>query len=380
MICFLLQIPNSSIILSIVVNQRPSRKETKLAEQTAEQTVLTPTDADVAPQSRSENGTPVSDPTHLATVSDIRRERRARRRAEAQRDEVFDSEVVAGEGVAADAGLGEVLPAATLNVADQAAQGSRKAKGPRAPKAGKERGAGRAKAKGTADVSDEQGEALPDDVAAAITATVGGSAKKGTRTADRARKKQAAATAAVQSVDQNHSLGALNRHLNMMMQQLTMSHRVIGRIAAERDALRQQLADLQGIPVDQIHVTTVAGATEEAPRASAPRKMQPSEPEEPSRFARYNFLGGEDIALVRKRRQMFVLTLLIVGAILYVIAQQKHWQISGDISKNGLSALPYVGQLMSVFLAGWLMFRVIRISSKGLMWVFPSDKKTRRRR
>ncbi|MDF3018661.1 MAG: hypothetical protein K0R44_3886, partial [Thermomicrobiales bacterium] len=90
--------------------------------------------------------------------------------------------------------------------------------------------------------------------------------------------------------------------LNMMMQQLGTAHRVIGRIAAERDALRQQLADLQGIPVEEIVVTTI-GASSEQPSSA----VKPSEPPPKSGLSRLNYFGGEDVVVMRKRRQMFVL-------------------------------------------------------------------------
>ena len=35
-------------------------------------------------------------------------------------------------------------------------------------------------------------------------------------------------------------------------------HAVVGRVAAERDALRQQLADLQGIPVEDVVITSTS--------------------------------------------------------------------------------------------------------------------------
>lgn len=69
---------------------------------------------------------------------------------------------------------------------------------------------------------------------------------------------RSAATIAVNPEQNAPSLGALNRQLTMVMQQLTAAHQVIGRVAAERDALRQHLAELQGIPVEEVLVTATA--------------------------------------------------------------------------------------------------------------------------
>lgn len=200
--------------------------------------------------------------------------------------------------------------------------------------------------------------------------------RTGPRVAARARKRQQAAAAALDQVSDDPAIGALNRHLNMMMHQLTTAHRVIGRVAAERDALRQQLADLQGIPVEEIVVSTIGATTETATRASTPAEKPASE----SRFAKFNYFGGDDIALVRKRRQSFVLGLIAIGIVLALVAQQLHWSIPTDVSRDSLSALPILGNLMTLFLAGWLIYRVVRISSKGVRWVFPTEDRRRRRR
>jgi septal ring factor EnvC (AmiA/AmiB activator) len=57
--------------------------------------------------------------------------------------------------------------------------------------------------------------------------------------------------------------GALNRQLTQLTEQLGSVHRLIGRIAAERDAFRRQLADLQGIPVEDVPIPPVGAAKEE---------------------------------------------------------------------------------------------------------------------
>ena len=58
-------------------------------------------------------------------------------------------------------------------------------------------------------------------------------------------------------------LGALNRQLTRLTEELGTVHRLIGRVAAERDALRQQLADLQGVPFEDIVIPSVGASKEE---------------------------------------------------------------------------------------------------------------------
>jgi cell division protein FtsB len=212
--------------------------------------------------------------------------------------------------------------------------------------------------------------------------------KGGAKTAARVQKRQQAAAVALDNLDHDAALGALNRHLNTVTQQITAAHRVIERVTAERDALRQQIADLKGVPVDEIVVTAVAAAPTSNPRAHPERARhehgngnghEPLESPAPSLFQRLNFFGGEDFEQMRKRRQLFVLGLAVIGGILAVIAKQVGWSMPENISRDSLSALPVLGNLMSVFLAGWVMYRIVRVSSKGVRWVFPSEPRTRHR-
>ncbi len=172
----------------------------------------------------------------------------------------------------------------------------------------------------------------------------------------------------------------LNQHFALMTQQLTAAHRVIGRVAAERDALRQQLADLQGIPVEDVVIATTGNPAE----GDAERRPQPAEEavveETPSLMAKLNYFGGEDVAQMRRRRQSFVLTLLGTIFLGAIVARQIGWSMPEDISRDSLAALPVLGNFMYVFLAGWMLFRVIKVSSKGVRWVFPSEDRRRRRR
>jgi hypothetical protein len=227
-------------------------------------------------------------------------------------------------------------------------------------------------------VADDSPSTADASAAAAAALVINLSGKKpnrGSRTLKRARRKQEDATAALEGADDNPALGALNRHLNMMMQQLGTAHRIIGRIAAERDALRQQLADLQGIPVEEIVVTSLGASTDQP--SSEPK---PDTPPPKSGLSRLNYFGGEDVAVMRKRRQGFVFVLLALVVALWLAGRMGAFQMPDNLSRDSLSGLPYIGDFMTYFLAGWLFFRVIKVSTKGVKWVFPSDDPRRRRR
>jgi len=223
----------------------------------------------------------------------------------------------------------------------------------------------------------------------------------------RTREQHEAAVAALAAagVANDPVIGALNRHLNMLTQQLGTAHRLVGRIAAERDALRQQLADMQGVPVDQIVVTSTGASTEEpAHRSSTERHAHESsterhahgssaerhahhqaktaeldEPEPKTVMARLNYFSAEDVAVARKRRQMFALALVAVVVVLWLLGRMGFFQVPANLSKDSLAQLPFVGELMSYFLAGWVLYRMVRIGGKGVKWVFPSEPKRKRR-
>ena len=259
------------------------------------------------------------------------------------------------------------------------------------------------------------------EAAEALTLSLSGKKRSsGARTARRAKSKQESAAAALEGADDHPALGALNRHLNMMVQQLETAHRVIGRVAAERDVLRQQLADLQGTPVEAIAVTSVdqtksrrsrAKAGQSADRSESPvdrsespadrsespvegiavsvpgptenrrsRAPDSDEPSPPSGLARINYFSVEDIAVARKRRQMFALALLVVLVGLWVAGRMGALQVPSNLSRESLAQLPLVGELMTYFLAGWVLFRIVRVGGKGIQWVFPSESQKRKRR
>jgi hypothetical protein len=208
----------------------------------------------------------------------------------------------------------------------------------------------------------------------------------------------------MKAADDHPAIGALNRHLSVMTQQLGTAHRVLGRVAAERDAFRQQLADQQGIPIDAIPATPlgpsqsrrsrtkkgqsanqsgspvqgIAVAVPEQPGGQSSIATDEVEPSSPSFMSRLNYFSVDDIAVARKRRQRFALGLLLLVLIFGLSIRLGIMRLPDNLSRESLTAIPMIGDFLSVFLVGWILFRFIRISSKGVQWVFPSEKKKRR--
>ena len=235
-----------------------------------------------------------------------------------------------------------------------------------------------------ADGSPPETNASSGEAGALVIAFPGQTQKQGIRTGRRARNKEEAAKAAIDGVDDHPALGALNRHLNMLMQQLETAHRVIGRVAAERDALRQQLADLQGIPVEKIVVTSVGASTDQLVKgAQADQPLSEAnadEPESPSLISRLNYFSAEDIAVTRRRRQMFALAILLLVFMLGIAGLMGLLQIPANLSRDTMGTLPVIGNFLTILFAGWMFFRVFRIGGKGVRWIFPKEDRHRKRR
>ncbi|MFN8660627.1 MAG: hypothetical protein U0075_01970 [Thermomicrobiales bacterium] len=185
-------------------------------------------------------------------------------------------------------------------------------------------------------------------------------------TADKARRKNTSAPSEENLL--------LVRQLSLTSQQLNAAHRVIGRLSAERDILRQHFADAVGIPVNEVVIATDTDAAE------AVHKKVHVEAKPPSRMEKLNYFGGNDYAQMRRRRQTFVGILLAFVLVLWGLSRAGYWSMPDNISRDSLGTVPIIGDLMTYFLAGWLFFRVAKVSSKGVRWVFPSDSRQRRRR
>jgi hypothetical protein len=113
----------------------------------------------------------------------------------------------------------------------------------------------------------------PDASGAPTDAVAGASPAKrrarGTRSPQRARRQQRQVAVEAGAAGEGSGLGALNRHLTQVVTQWTTAQHLIGRLAAERDALRHQLATLQGVPVEDVMIPAVGASP--VPHESAPQ-------------------------------------------------------------------------------------------------------------
>jgi len=303
----------------------------------------------------------------------------------------------------------------------------------------------------TRDSATENVDELPEDSPPADDASIGAAealsidgsgntSDDGTGTLTPALGEQEDAAPASARTANDPVLGGLNRHLSMMTLQLQKAEWLIDRVAAERNDFRQQLAELQGIPVEAIPMTSLDQIRRRPSRAMAgqsadltgspaagiavaspkrirtrPSKVkvgqsadlsesavqgiavaspgqtknrrsretvadEPDEPTPPSVMSRLNYFSVDDIAVARKRRQMLALGLLVVIVGLWLASKMGVWRMPDNLSRDSLAQLPVIGELMSYFLAGWVMYRVVRVGSRGVKWVFPTEDKKHKRR
>jgi hypothetical protein len=168
----------------------------------------------------------VAAPPDATTSTDNgNRERRSRRSASARDLVDVDHPVNGTEG--SDGGAPTTVPPRPSREDRRTARGERRQR-PRAPRT--EQAAAPVSPTSAPDNETAGDPALvPEAATAAAEALVinlsGKKPNRGARTLKRARRKQQDAAAALAGADDNPALGALNRHLNMMMQQLGRPHR-----------------------------------------------------------------------------------------------------------------------------------------------------------
>src|SRR5215208_4059679 len=354
-------------------------KEAELIEKTTEETERNVDNALLEPPPASDVSMDVASTNQPGPPSNVRRLRRARRDSLGTELDLIDETVSRGDGSSGTDGSN-----GHTNLDRAARQLARAQKGERS-RSPRTEGTSGTREDSNAGAVELANGSLPATDASATTPeglvidVLGKNPNRAARTLERARgiQVEAAAVLARPEVANDPVIGALNRHLNMMTQQLGTAHRLVGRVAAERDALRQQLADLQGIPVDEIVVTSTGAASER--HAERHPERHAAKPQPPSAMARFNYFRHEDIQVMRRRRQVAALCVLSLVLVLWLLSRMGIWQMPDNVSKDSLSGLPLIGELMSYFLAGWVFYRIVRVGGKGVKWVFPTDQKRRRR-
>ncbi len=215
------------------------------------------------------------------------------------------------------------------------------------------------------------------------------------RTVERTRAQlEQAEQAIANAADVVGLVAPLVRHVNTVTEQLNEANMTVGRLMAERDALRVRLAEAEGVPIDEIVVMPLAepvGDGEPSTRRLQRIEARQAAPQEDEK--KPNPLRPVGVALgftpevdsfdglkrMARRRQLFAAVLMVSVFTALRIATANGVQFD-NMSRNGLADLQYVGSLFQVFLIAWMLYRVVRVGGKGASWLFPDPNGRKRRR
>lgn len=174
-------------------------------------------------------------------------------------------------------------------------------------------------------------------------------------------------------------LSPMVRHLSAMTKELSEAQRTVGRLTAERDLLRRQLADRQGVPISLVDGENgnIRPAKEARIEAKAAKQTERANGLEP-------MPSPEDLVsraqLAGRRRRLIALGVVasLVAAIL--IGRAMDVAVGEYLTKQGLDGIPYFGLVFQVLITCFMVYRVVRVSGKAKGWLFPTPEEPKKRR
>lgn len=234
--------------------------------------------------------------------------------------------------------------------------------------------------------SEAAGETAGDGVAA-----VGGGEKTGRsrgskeeRVAERSRRRQLAMDeGGEEGDDKSTPMMPLVRHLNTVTKELALAYRTIGQVTTERDMLKRQIYEIQGLPTPEEEETATTRAnsnrgTRQEARAEVKLARAEARGAEPS-------LSPEEVAeklrkLVWRRRAIALGGLALLAAIYVALPSMLDNFTWENFSRDSFANIAYVGSIFQIFLIGFVIYRIARVGGKAGRWLFPGDELPRKRR
>jgi len=215
---------------------------------------------------------------------------------------------------------------------------------------------------------------------AATAQSTGRTRTREERTADRARRRQQAAEVGIEEPGESAvSLGPVLRHLNTVTKEMALAYRTIGVLTSERDSFRRQVYELQGLPVpeDETRRTNSTRAETKDARAEARLVKQAERAGDEPALSEEEM--AEKLRAMVLRRRMIALGAIATLAVIYAIGKLNSYDWS-SFSRDSLAKVQFVGPLFQVFLIGFVVYRVARVSGKAGRWLFPGDQLPKKRR
>ena len=220
-----------------------------------------------------------------------------------------------------------------------------------------------------------------DEPSASGDAAVDGEKDAAARPArERARRRQRTGEddQSPEGVDPYGKLGPMVRHVAAMTKELSEAQQTVGRLMAERDAMRRELAELKGLPVpeddlDQPRPNREARLEAKAARQAERASIVPVEEIDPELAGRAEAVG--------RRRRMIALGVVGVLALTVLVLRMMGVGIPTEsLSRNGLTGIAYVGPIFNILIGGFLIYRIFKFGGKGARWLFPDPEQEQRRK
>lgn len=237
--------------------------------------------------------------------------------------------------------------------------------------------------------------AEPEDVRSGVLVAPILDAGASQRTVERTRVQLEQAEQAIANAPEVVGLVApLVRHVNTVTEQLNEAQITVGRLMAERDALRARLAEAEGVSVDEIAVMTLQepggdgdAASRRLQRIEARQVASPGEEKKPNPLRPVGIMLGfvpeadsfDGLKRMARRRQLFAAVVLVAAFTAMRIATANGVEFD-NMSRDGLADLQYVGSIFQIFIIAWMLYRIVRVSGKGVSWLFPDPNGRKRRR
>jgi len=218
------------------------------------------------------------------------------------------------------------------------------------------------------------------------------------RTVDRLRtQKDAAEKAILNSPDVTAAVAPLVRHVNTITEQLNEAQLTIGRLTAERDALRQRLVEETGVLAEQIDRQVALQIRDGDRRQNRLVRLEGREEalagegdgaDEPGRVKRYfqragliipEDAGEEEFKRAARKRQIIAIGIFAAIGLGMWLAQRSGNDV-GTISRESFAEIAFLGFFVQIFLALWILYRIVRVGGRGARWLFPQQNTRRRRR